>query len=647
MGERTAVAGPPGDDGAAWAVVLERSALLGVLVLTALLALRQVDSLDVGFHLRAGNHVLDGNGWPRTDPFSFTMRDHAYVDTSWGYQVLIAAVERSCGPAGLVLLHAGLVLATGILLWRTARLGAREEGSRAASGPRLLPLLLILGALGAEMRFSVRPEVLSYLFLAGVLHLLQRHASGLRAPLWLLPVLFLAWANCHSLFVLGWAALACFLLGSFLESRQIDGRLLSWSLAGVAIALLNPYGLRGVLFPLTLLTRFRSSNPFSQEIGEFVSPFDTTALDAQPFFPVVPVFAFRAFAVLAVLALVVLARRRSWTRVLLILVFAWPAVRMIRNTPVLVVAALPAISWAFSGVRLPAFRRIADATNGLVIALAVVLALRVRTDAYYLDSRRQERSGLALNASVLPVETVEYARRAQLAGPPLNHLNFGGWLMWAGSWPVFIDGRLEVVGEEFYGRYRQALSSQEELEACVARWGIRWMLFPYANFPRLLGRMSADPRWVLVHADPVGAIFVRAGPAAPRLVDPELARVLAPGPPVLEALPGFPGGPARPGRVARWTAGLLERQRFPAREHYLGLFHLYRGEHQASAARFAGAIRESEGRYYELYSNLGAALYRLQRWEEAALCYRAVLEERPEDPLARQRASELERRVAR
>ena len=102
--------------------LLNRVALVAVFGLLAVLATRQVSSLDVGFHLKAGEHLLAGNGWPDTDPFTFTVNAHPYIDTSWGYQVVLAVLERTFGPAGLVLFHAALVLAALSLLWATARL---------------------------------------------------------------------------------------------------------------------------------------------------------------------------------------------------------------------------------------------------------------------------------------------------------------------------------------------------------------------------------------------------------------------------------------------------------------------------------------------------------------------------------------------
>jgi tetratricopeptide (TPR) repeat protein len=609
-----------------------------VFLAIALLALRTVDSLDVGFHLEAGEHVLSGRGWPRSDPFTYTLEEQRYVDTSWGYQVLIALLQRAGGAPALVLLHAGFVLATFALLWCTARLQATD--------PTLLVLFFLLGALASEQRFAVRPELLSYLLLAGLLYLLQRHAAGLRAPLRLLPFLFLLWANMHALFVLGWAALACFVAGLALAGR-LERALFGWSLACVPVALVNPYGLEGVRFPFTLLTRFQADNPFRQEIGEFVSPLDFTALDGQAFYPWVPVWAFRMLLVLAALALVGLVRRRRWWCGALLVVFAWPALAMVRNLPLLVVAGLPVLGWGLSRARPPAWPVVRALFLSALSLLALVLGLRVRSDAYYVDMRRAERTGLGWNEAVLPIEALAYVRSAGIEGRPINHLNLGGWLMWAQEEPVFIDGRLEVVGEEFYRLYRRALASQEALEECVARWGIRWAIFPYANFPQLLGRMSADQRWRLAHVDPVAAVFVRAGPDAARFVDPALPAADPGGPLDLDALPGFAHGPARPGALAHFAQGLWRRARFPTRDHQLGLFHLYRGELEASAVRFAAAIASGGGRYYEHYSNLGAVLFRLRRLEQAAACYRIVLDQRPHDALVRSRLAEIARLGAR
>ncbi|GAG41426.1 unnamed protein product, partial [marine sediment metagenome] len=197
-----------------------RAALGCVLVLLALLAMRQVASLDAGFHLQVGNSILAGEGWPDNDRFTFTVTDHAYIDTSWGYQVVLSVIERHLGAPGMVLFHVGLVLATFVLVIRTARLVAGDE--------TILVPLVFLGVVASEMRYEVRPELMSYFFLALVLYLLHRQVEVRATPLWLLPLIFLVWANCHSLFILGWCALVCFTAGLWLRDRRLDRRLLGW-----------------------------------------------------------------------------------------------------------------------------------------------------------------------------------------------------------------------------------------------------------------------------------------------------------------------------------------------------------------------------------------------------------------------------------
>lgn len=615
--------------------------LVLVFVVLGLLAFRQVGSLDVGFHLKGGEYILSGAGWPNHDPFTYTLADREYIDTSWGYQVLIAAVYRVAGARGLVLFHTAAVLGIFLVLYRTTLLIPADPTSLAA--------LLLLGGLACEMRFETRPEIVSYLFLAVVLHVLHRHAEGRASPLWTLPVLHLAWANIHSLFVLGWAALACFEVGLWWRRGSSDHRLLAWSALCLPVTLINPYGWRGVAFPFTLATRFQGSNVFAQAIGEFASPFALRLSERFPFYPRIPIDSFRAFLVLSFLGAVVALRKKRYWCTLLWFVFVPVAYRMIRNLPILVVVALPATVWALplrpvlerwstrmEGVRTPTW--LARAALALI---AAVIGFRVTSDAYYVASRREDRFGWTWNRLALPVDAAEFLLRSAPEGRVLNHLNLGGYLMWATGRPMFIDGRLEVVGEEFFSNYVTTLESEEELEACVARYGIRWLVFPYINSPQLLGRVSRDARWKLAHVDPVAAVFAHVGPGVEGVLDPELGRD-SPSLLPIRSLPGLGTG-GRRGRLSHWFDGLVRRDEFPWDDLNLGLFHLYRGELQQAEARFERAVVRSEGAVAQFYYNLGAVLYREGRLEDARDCYRIVLEDEPWNRFARERLFESRR----
>jgi tetratricopeptide (TPR) repeat protein len=597
-----------------------------VLLLFALLALRQVSSPDVGFHLAAGNHILTGNGWPTTDPFTYTVRDHTYLDTSWGYQVLLALVERVAGAPGMVLLHVALVLTMFSLVIRTARLVPGES--------RVLLPLLVLGGLAAEPRFAVRPEILSYTLLALVLLILQRHVEGLGSRLRLLPLIFLVWVNSHGLFVLGWVVLACFVVGTALRHKRIDLPLVGWSAASIVAGLINPYGWRALAFPLTLATRMNEANVFARNIGEFSSPLDYLRSD-QLMFYLVPVACFFILAALTALSVFSLWRQKRFAGVLLCLAFLPLALIMVRNVPALAVACLPGAVWGLSldrvldtfGLRGVARRGMRHAFLGLVLLVVAGLGLRVATDAYYVSSRRMERFGLGWNSLALPVDATAYAKQAALPGRVLNHLNFGAYLIWELDQPVFIDGRLEVMGETFFEEYRRALGSPAGLQETVQRYGVGWVVFPYRLRPDLLDGMSRHPGWRLVYVDHLAVIFVRRD-TGQATMEHESARLAEQPAPALADLPGL-GGPKRSSGAARWVAGLVRRQSFPYHAVGLGVFHFQRAAPQRATAEFARAIRQSDGAYYEIYNNLGAALFAAGNLAPARDCYRIYLRELP------------------
>src|SRR5262249_61760900 len=84
-----------------------------------------------------------------------------------------------------------------------------------------------LALLAASPRFLFQPTLVSYLFLAVTLWLLQRprfeageKASWLTAPksYWLLVPLFVLWVNLDSWFLLGPLAVGLFLLGEVLQN---------------------------------------------------------------------------------------------------------------------------------------------------------------------------------------------------------------------------------------------------------------------------------------------------------------------------------------------------------------------------------------------------------------------------------------------
>jgi tetratricopeptide (TPR) repeat protein len=616
-------------------------ALTAVFALAGLLAMRQVIDLDVGFHLKVGNQIIDGHGWPQNDTFTYTLNDRPYIDTSWGYQVVLAAVERHFHAPGMVVMHALLVLGCFSFLLLTARLYPVDA--------TILVLFMAAGVVACEIRYQIRPEVWSYFLLSGLLYLLTRHAEGRASPLWLLVPLHLVWANSHSYSVLGWVTMAAFIVALLIRDRKFDWRLIKWVAAAIAICVLNPYGLQGMLFPLTLMTRFDSDNTFARVIGEFFSPFSLSLSKELPYYPLWPIWTFRVFAVVCVLALWPMLKSRRYWPLFLLLVMMPLAAKMVRNVPLLVIALLPPTAAA---IRLDWFGRLIRlgpvgmkwahrSVIGLVMIVTVMLGMRVATNAYYIDARRLDRTGWSWDRLNLPVDAAEYVRRVGLRGNMLNHLNFGHYLIWAQPNPVFIHGQLEIVGERFYRHYEAILGLPEVFAAVMKRHQFQWVIFPYALNPPLLQRLSTDANWRLAYFDHLAVIFVRNTPEAEKFIDPNLNELLAQGEPMDTAnLPGLGGAPREIG-LRGWLLGCVEKQSIPADDDFRGLFHLFRGEAVQAERRFIAAIRKSRGRQAERYHNLAEALILEKRYAEAAACYRVVLDDDPTNAAAQERVRVL------
>ena len=154
-------------------------------------------------------------------------------------------------------------------------------------------LMLVLPALMVGSgQWTERPYMFGLLALAGVLALDQSQHD----VRWAVPVMWL-WMQMHGSFPLGVLALLCLALGQRLDGRPWHRTLsiAKWSAVGVALGLVNPFGPKLLIFPLSLLQR----NDMLHHIVEWQSPGFTS-------------WAERAFLVQLVIVVALLARKPSW-----------------------------------------------------------------------------------------------------------------------------------------------------------------------------------------------------------------------------------------------------------------------------------------------------------------------------------------------
>src|SRR6266581_565962 len=165
---------------------------------------------DTGWHIRAGDWILKNGRVPATDIFSFTKAGQPWFAWEWLSDVLIAAVHRYSGLAGIVLVSLLLLGATSVCVYRNTL----EE-----SGHRVIAIVLTSLALAAStIHWLARPHLVTPLLAAVFVWILIRvQRDGTTRQLLVLPPLTTLWVNLHGGFFVGIVLLITYALGSAAE----------------------------------------------------------------------------------------------------------------------------------------------------------------------------------------------------------------------------------------------------------------------------------------------------------------------------------------------------------------------------------------------------------------------------------------------
>ena len=468
-----------------------------ILCLSALLLLAwftpDMSDSDAWWHLRTGQYIWQSHKLPVPDPFAYTtgMGKPAYpgeTDTryfnlthEWLAQVIFYLAYALAGFPALILFRAALLTgfcaAVGLIaFYRTNQF---YRGAAAA----------LLAATVAWRYTSDRPYLLTFLFLAVVVLMLER-----RRCLWLLPPLFLIWANCHGGYFLGWAALGAYCIESLWQKSRERAL---WIVSAIAVLAcgLNPNGFRAI----PILMAYRQSR-----LQSVLWEWQRTVFWPPQMFGIV--------LAAGALALVWARRRGRPADWILLFLFGGAAIAAVRNIiligligPVLIATYVP-------------WKRVLPVAAEYLAALAVLVALAVRL-----------ASGAAFQLGPAdwryPRLAADFLLAHHVTAPLFNSYENGGYLIWR-LWPqerVFIDGRAlnESVFQDFSRMASNAAAdptgpSGEEL---LLRYGIEVIVMegfePDSGNVWLLPAALSDPaqkEWKLVYRDAQAVIYMRHPP---------------------------------------------------------------------------------------------------------------------------------------
>jgi hypothetical protein len=436
---------------------------------------------DFWWHLATGRLILDSGSVPTTDPFSFAY-DGPWVAHEWLGEVLIAALVDGVGfPITAALF--GLTTAATLIVPAVAL-------HRSGVAVRALAPWLAIGAFTLASFATVRPQVLSWLLLSGLLVLLISLRAEDRYRPWLVVPLMLAWANLHGLWVVGLGVIGVYVAFTLVGRTPLASR--RWTAVGmvvgsVAASALTPAGPAGLLYPLRYLRQDDWGTAFIAEWqgADFTDP--------------------RQWGVALLIVGVLLLGRRAtsaWLAVVAVLGLA-AAVIAVRNAPLAVVMSMPMLATALHAWLGP-LREVTTARARqrrlleMGAAAAVIVAM-----LFVIPSAAAGSEETAFPVAVFD-RLDEVAPDARLlvdydwAGYAIHRLHEGG-----GS--VFIDGRSDMYPREIFEDYLALRSAQPGWERLADEYGVEAILLPSAA--PLVGA-ARDAGWCEEHADTRSTLLV-------------------------------------------------------------------------------------------------------------------------------------------
>lgn len=484
------------DDGHAIAL-LKRAVsfpvMLGTLLVGAVFVVARTFSVDpdLWWHIKNGQNILATHQWPTHDPYSFTVAGTPWLCYEWLGDVFLGATARLGGLQGLdgVLFVLGSVIMVALYAYAALRCGNSKAGFVAATALYLL----------ATPSFSLRPQMLGYLFIILTLIVLEYFRKGKQRSLFFLPPLFLIWINTHGSWVIGLGVILIFLASGLVEFRAGSVIAQRWStsqrihlesafLFCIAAIPCTPYGTQLAAYPFTVA----SSLPINvTNVLEWQSmPFNL------PLGKIFLVFVLGFF--LTQMVLQITCHLDDLVLFLFGTVMACLHVRFLLLFVPFCAASLAALLAAW----VPSY----DRTKDRYVLNALLMATVIAAIVWYFPSETEIQ---AMVNKHFPVRAVAYLRSHDVAGPMFNTYGSGGYLIWAlPERKVFIDGRgdLYELGGAFFD-YLQVANLKPGAFAVLRSYGIQSCLLD-RNEP-LATVLGAHPDWQRVYSDEVSALFVR------------------------------------------------------------------------------------------------------------------------------------------
>lgn len=476
---------------------LRLAVLAGLLVLVGAVSLEvklSVLDLDVWWHLKTGDWIIQHGGFPRTGIFSRSAADHSWAAYSWGYEVLLSRFYAWFGLVGIGLYGALLTLMVAFsVYWMVRRLSGNFW---------MACFLAVLCCYSFLFLMMPRPVFFSVAMLCVVLTLLlQAQRTGNIRELYWIPLLFLLWANLHIQFIYGLAIWGLFVAVNI--SQRLAERH-GFTPAWLTTSKLSAKSL-AILFGSSLLATL--IGPYSYHLYTIVFAYSRSQLIYSMITELQPL-SFRAY--------------EHFVELLLTGAAFFIAARQKQVNPYKVVLLVTACIFGFHTMRdswflcVCAAACIADSSGELIGREAndtlpqLVAVFAVTAGVLFILAPGLDFNQRGLDRAVsgrFPVNAVNFVRQNRIRGPLFNNFDWGGFLIWyLPEYPVSLDGRTDLYGDVLDQQLLRTLNGDPSYKTDPYLRDAGLVLLRRRD--GLASSLEIDPSFRKVYEDQMAVVFV-------------------------------------------------------------------------------------------------------------------------------------------
>lgn len=462
---------------------------------------------DLGWHLKAGEEIVEEHMIPKTEHYSYILEGELWVDHEWLLNAFSYIVFNDFGYFVLNLFFAFLIII--ILVFQKYYL--QKYFLKNIKADFWLMIFQLLGVRAALPHLGIRMQEISILAILLLLFIVHKfNVTKDRKILFWLILLFWLWANMHGGFLVGLVLLGFFVFVKILENlietydlvpkikmsfkNKLDYRsifyFIVFSFISFLVTFINPYGWRLYEY---FYTDFKKTSYYLSHISEWI-PFYYIPVPYYQLLYIAIVLSFLVVAVYFSLKRIstdeqeiVKNKKFFWNFDLwylsITLLFVFFALKSRRHFPLLFIVSMPMIViFYIEQIAINLKRQIKD--TKLVLFSKIVLILILIISSYKMVVKTQFNdypfdSGYYCMYNY-PCAAVSFIKENGLTNKRFfNDYDWGGFIVWVmPEMKLFIDGRLpqvEFKDHSFLEEYHEFFN-EEKVKEKLEDYGIELVL---------------------------------------------------------------------------------------------------------------------------------------------------------------------------